>query len=450
MHASIRSWIVGVSVACTSVAVAAPGAPAPAGRASGVGDITRRARGLANSGQYDLALAEILRGLAIAPTDLGLLGLKASMLLEKRTYLDALDAYQAWVAAGLKGAKLREAQKIIAMLETARTTSLEVFVANGPAEVYVDSKARGVVCKAAPSCSAPELPGKYKVIVERPGCLPWTTSVTVAAGATTRIPVTLVEKPSLLTVRVTQPGAHITVDDTDYAAPVTVPPGPHHIVVALAGHVDERREAAAHDGAAIDLDISLTPRVPVHIEPPGATLTLDGKPVVLQDGALAMPPGDHVLIAHAAGYDDGRLVIAAVHGELELALKPAPIRRPPPPSLGLTLRRKLAIAAGGGSVAALAGGIVLGVAAKDADHSAYKLCPSATTPCASAATANGLNRRGRSRALEANLAFGAASAAAIGAAVLWFTGAPESNVAVSARAGAGAGAGAGIDVAVRF
>jgi hypothetical protein len=411
-----------------------------------VDDIIRRARALANSGQYDLALAEIARGLAIAPTDLGLLGLKASVLLDKRAYLDALAAYQAWVAAGLKGAKLREAREIIANLEVARTTSLEVFVANGPAEVYVESKARGVVCKADPSCSTPELPGKYKVIVERPGCLPWTTSVTVAAGATAKIPVTLIEKPSLLTVRVTQPGAHITVDDTDYAAPVTVPPGPHHVVVALAGHVDERREAAAHDGAPIDLDISLIPRVAVHVEPPGATLTLDDKPVVLQDGTLPMPSGDHVLIARAAGFDDGRLVIGAVHGELELALKPTPIKRPPPPSLGLTPRRKLAIAAGGVGVAALAGGIVLGLAAKDADRSAYKLCPSATTPCASAAAANDLNRRGRSRALEANLAFGAAGAAAIGAAVLWLTGARESNVAVSARIVDGAG----IDAAVRF
>jgi hypothetical protein len=69
-----------------------------------------------------------------------------------------------------------------------------VSVANGPAEVYVDSKARGVVCKAEPSCSPPERSGRYKVIVERAGCLPWTTSVTVAAGATARIPVTLINR----------------------------------------------------------------------------------------------------------------------------------------------------------------------------------------------------------------------------------------------------------------
>ena len=445
MHASVRSWIVAITVACTSVAVAAPGAPAPAGRADSVDDITKDAHQLANSGQYDLALAEILRGLVIAPTNLGLLGLKASVLFDKRAYLDALAAYQALVAAGLKGAKLREATKIIAMLEVARTTSLKVLLANGPAEVYVDSKVRGVVCKADPSCSAPELPGKYKVIVERPGCLPWATSVTVAAGTTTKISVTLTEKPSLLSVRVTQLGAHITVDDTDYAAPLTVPPGPHHVVVALAGHVDERREVAAHDGAPIDLDISLTPRVPVHIEPPGATLTLDDHPVVLQDGTLPVPPGDHVLIARAPGYDDGRLVIAPIHGELRLALKPTPIKRPPPPSPGLTPRRKLAIAAGSVGVAALAGGIVLGLAAKHDDRSAYELCPSATAPCASAAAAaaaNDLNRRARSRAVEADLAFGAASAAAIGAAILWLTGAPESNIAVSAHIVDGTGIGA--------
>jgi hypothetical protein len=290
------------------------------------------------------------------------------------------------------------------------------------------------------------LPGDYKVIAERAGFERWTGRVTIENGKTATLAVTLVEKPSLLTVRVAQPGAHITVDGADYAAPVTVPSGRHQVVVALAGHADERREVAAHDGAPLDLDISLTPRVPVHIEPTGATLTLDDQPVVLQDGTLPVPPGPHVLIARAAGHDDGRLVIGAIHGELTLALRPTRIKHPPPHGPGLTLRRKLAIAAGGVGVVSLAGGIVLGFAARNADRNAYELCPSPTTPCPGADAANDLNRRGRSRALEANLAFGAAGAAAIGAAVLWLAGAPESNVAVSVHILDDAG----IDVAVRF
>jgi hypothetical protein len=54
------------------------------------------------------------------------------------------------------------------------------------------------------------------------------------------------------------------------------------------------------------------------------------------------------------------------------------------------------------------------------------------------------------RALAANVAFGVAGGAAVAAAVLWLTGAPESRsprrVAVTPRLGGGAG----LDVAVRF
>jgi hypothetical protein len=43
VSAPIRSRVAGVGVARTSVTVAAPAAPAPAGQTSGVKDITRRA-----------------------------------------------------------------------------------------------------------------------------------------------------------------------------------------------------------------------------------------------------------------------------------------------------------------------------------------------------------------------------------------------------------------------
>jgi hypothetical protein len=46
-------------------------------------------------------------------------------------------------------------------------------------------------------------------------------------------------------------------------------------------------------------------------------------------------------------------------------------------------------------------------------------------PCADAALANKLIDEAQSRALGANIVFGAAAAMAIGAGVLWFTGASE-------------------------
>ena len=67
-------------------------------------------------------------------------------------------------------------------------------------------------------------------------------------------------------------------------------------------------------------------------------------------------------------------------------------------------------------------------------------------PVPDAPEANDLNLRARSRALEANIAYGVAGGAAIAAAVLWLTGAPESRVAVTPPLGAVAG----LDLAVRF
>ena len=67
-------------------------------------------------------------------------------------------------------------------------------------------------------------------------------------------------------------------------------------------------------------------------------------------------------------------------------------------------------------------------------------------PCADAAAADSLNATAHVRAGRANLAFVGAGVAAIAAGVLWFTGKPESPVAVSARIGETTG----VDVAVRF
>jgi len=61
----------------------------------------------------------------------------------------------------------------------------------------------------------------------------------------------------------------------------------------------------------------------------------------------------------------------------------------------------------------------------------HAVCPSPPTPCACAVEAEDLNRQARSRAFQANVAYGVAGGAAVAAAVLWLTGAPESRVAIT-------------------
>jgi hypothetical protein len=72
--------------------------------------------------------------------------------------------------------------------------------------------------------------------------------------------------------------------------------------------------------------------------------------------------------------------------------------------------------------------------------------PIAVEPLPKAIEANDLNQRAWSRALEANTCVWVAGGAAIAAAVLWLTGAPESRVAVTPQLGAVAG----LDLSVRF
>jgi len=298
----MRAWLVCVGVVFTSVvAVAAPGA----------GDRYKAAARLVAEDDNEKALVLVDEGLAIAPKDLQLLGLKGTVLLKMRDYTGALAAYQAYLDAGASGANRREAQKIVNNLRAVKSTFVEIAIANGPATVYLDSKTQGAFCTAAPSCKKPLLPGEYKVIAERPGFERWTRRVSIENGKTAKVAITLGEKPSLLTVRVTQPGARITIDDKPYDAPITIAGGAHKIVVSLAGHATARLDAAAHEGKPIELEVALAPLVPIQVEPRGAELMLDDKPVTIEDGGIAIPAGPHVLVARAKGFRDGRTAIPA-------------------------------------------------------------------------------------------------------------------------------------------
>jgi len=324
MRAWVRAWALCVGVAWAGVAPAAPGRDASAQY--------KLAVQLHDSGEYDQALASIADGLAIAPKDLPLLGLKGTLLLELRDYAGALAAYQAYLDAGAKGANRREAQKIVSNLRAVESTFLDI-TANGPAAIYLDTRTRGVFCTAAPSCHKPVLPGDYKVIAERAGFERWTGHISVENAQTAKLAITLVESSSPLTVRSAPPGARVTVDGAA-TVPATVAPGKHQVVVSLAGYVEARLEATAHEGKPIELDVALTQLALIRVEPAAATLVLDDKPAAVKNGRIAIPPGSHVLVARAQGFREQRIEIPAdrtaeYRVEVELAhieadAKPAP------------------------------------------------------------------------------------------------------------------------------
>jgi hypothetical protein len=422
MPAVVQLWIGCVILAWVTLAAAAPSA-APAPHRPAAPAAYRSAVQLVAAGKYQQALSAIDDGLAAAPTDLSLLGLKGSVLSELDDLAGALAAYEAYRDNAV-GAKRRRVLTIIDTLLPVKTTALEVALANGPADVYyVKARSKRRLCSPTPPCRKPMLPGDYTVIAERPGFERWTAAVTLQDGATARLAVALREKPSPLVVRVAQPGARVMVDGAGYAGPASIAAGSHRVIVSLAGHADAQLELSAHEGKPIELDLTLTPIVPVRTTPRDARLVVDGQPTRAVAGGLALSPGPHVVIVRAPGYRDRRLEIAAVRApDYEIAVELAALRPPLAPAGAMTGQRKVALAIAGLGLAAAAGGTVLGLRAQRADRDTYALCHSPANPCASAATANQLNQLARSRALAANVAFGAAGSAAIGAAVLWFTG----------------------------
>jgi hypothetical protein len=295
------------------------------------------------------------------------------------------------------------------------------------------------------------LPGDYKVIAERSGFELWIGRVTIENGKATALAVTLVDKPSLLTVRTSPPGARVTVDDAAYNSPTPLAAGSHRIVAALAGHVEARAEVTASEGKPVELAIALTPFVPLRVEPAAAELSLDDRPVTPSEGGLAVPAGSHVLAVRAPGFHERRVVIPAERPS-DYALTVELLRVAPAatvvaaPASGLTGRRTLALATGGLAAVAAAGGALLGIQAKTLAADALAVCPRPPSTCAAAPRANELNQRGRTRALEANIAYGVAGAAAVTAAVLWLTGAPGARIVVAPRLDTVAG----LDVAMRF
>lgn len=452
MRSLLRGWSLSVGVlvfalvASGRIAIAAP-APGDAEYATAVK--------LYRSGDNVGALAAIEQGLPKADKKAKLFCLKGRILQDTVNFTGTLEAYVACRDAGAVGPDARTAKAIIEQYQPVKTTFLDISIANGAASIYLDSKNGGDLCPPpVSSCNRGVLAKSYRVIVERPGFDRWTSNVTAARDKTTKVEVTLVEKPSPLTVRVAQANAAITVDGAPYDPKAKLPAGKHRVVITLDNHADEQRDIVAREGNPIAVDVSLTPLLPINVTPAEAVVKLDGKPVVITNGRIAVPSGEHTVTGEAKGYRPGKAVVPAdrpADHPITLALVVVP---PPPPPLPVwTTRRKIAAGVAGLGVVAAGAGIVLGLQSKSLEDDAFKKCASPTTPCADAREANDLNKRGRDRALQANIAYGVAAGAAVTAAVLWFTGGaeqPESRVAITPQLPLQRGAAAGVDIALRF
>ncbi len=126
-----------------------------------------QANALALEEAYDAALTAIAEGLAAEPKNIALLQLRANLLLAKRDFAGARTAYEALLPTPLSAANRRKVRDVIRILQATRSTFVEIAL-NVPADVYVDAKALGKACDAASQCKLALLPGKYRILIERP------------------------------------------------------------------------------------------------------------------------------------------------------------------------------------------------------------------------------------------------------------------------------------------
>jgi hypothetical protein len=191
----------------------------------------------------------------------------------------------------------------------------------------------------------------------------------------------------------------------------------------------------------------------------GLEITWNGKPFnrTAWNRALPVDGGDYVVVARAPGRRDWQTTATvAVEGARinipipRLAELPAPVARPAPPAASPALQltaveprdpesdrvftsaRKASVVMLSAGAVGAATAVVLGMRAADKEDQALRACPMPGAPCRQAAQANALIRSNHSLALEANIALGVAAAAAVGAGILWFLGAPDP---VNARVG---------------
>jgi len=119
------------------------------------------------------------------------------------------------------------------------------------------------------------------------------------------------------------PRASVTFDGTDRGCvtpcPFSLPPGPHRLTIALAGYRTETRSIQVPADSRVEVALTqLTGAVFIRTDPPGATVTVNGRP---QPGRtplrLTLPVGQHRVEISLDGYTKSEQPIHVEEGALK-------------------------------------------------------------------------------------------------------------------------------------
>jgi len=196
--------------------------------------------------------------------------------------------------------------------------TIEIVSTPAGAEVYVDGEYQGIT-----PLNITVSPGAHSVQLTRPGYEDYSTTVTVEAGKTVILTVSLTPKPGTLVVDSTPSGASVYVDGSyQGTTPLTVKvqPGPHEVNVTLKGYEPYTKTVNVPPGGTVRMAAKLEKKpaagtLQVNSEPPGASVYVDGTYRGTTPLTLTLPPGTHTVEVRKEGYQPVKRTIEVAPGE---------------------------------------------------------------------------------------------------------------------------------------
>jgi hypothetical protein len=320
-----------------AVALAIAAAPAPARAADPPSAALKaearerfdRGVSLFERGDNAGALAEFKHTYALIPNPLVLynMGLVYAAMNRPVDAADALGDFLSQAGSAISEDQRKHAESVRA--EQDKRIAQIVVLTNAPATVEVDGIEAGQTPLAKPIRVSS---GAHVVSVLAQGYLPQHKEITLAGQTTETVSLTLQPTESRvaqLVVRAPLPGAEVRVNGkvvgtTPLPASVAVAPGSVHVELFRAGYRTAALTIAIDEGARGELSFALEedPNAPTSIKgrlnvlasEPGSQISVDGAPLRLLTGALALAAGPHAIRVELGGYEPAERLVDVAAG----------------------------------------------------------------------------------------------------------------------------------------
>jgi hypothetical protein len=214
-------------------------------------------------------------------------------------------------------------------------TTGSIYVASTPSgtSAVLDGGADQLI---TPGTFVGVLPGQHNVRVTKPGYQATAADVSVSAGTTENVIVTLdqVVTPGGLSVSSTPSGAGLYVDDLYQGKTAQVvgnlQPGPHKVTVAEPGYLTLSETVTVVAGDVIPVSVTLAPEsnpptgdIQVSSDPSGAVVYLNGDykgftPPNDQLDIIDLSPGSYTVVVRKLGYQDDTTQVTVRAGQIIL------------------------------------------------------------------------------------------------------------------------------------